>query len=391
MAGALGPRPALPLVLLVLHHAADQLDVFLELELAVMVGVEGRHHRRLGAGLLHQLEVGELVLLERAALVGVHGYEVGVQLADGLAHLDLGPASAELLDRQGLVLVLVPGVEHAFRRGPGLLRGMGVCRRGRLGGGLRHGDAGTGDGNGGDEDGGDQLVAMDHGVTSSFFCSCSKVIRSLISGVRRPTIIGLRTFGRNAMSKISEMSPSKRIQCSTSPLVNEVIWTPHHGSTSRLVSSSSSWRPSKRLLRGFDRPTAAMFPTIDRPRRKPGMKASGTKLLFLKSTQPMWPVPALSTHSLPFAQRGECGIDRPSHTISLVSMSMTTPPDMRRSRQPSTASLLHTAVTYFGSPSTMARPFRWHRSSGASLLMKSGFQIGLKLCVWLSSAMQLYL
>ena len=70
---------------------------------------------------------------------------------------------------------------------------------------------------------------------------------------------------------------------------------------------------------------------------------------------------------------------------------MTTPPSWRRSRQPSTASLLHTAVTYFGSPSTIARPLRWQRSSGASLLMNFGFQIALKLCVWLSSARQEYL
>ena len=32
-----------------------------------------------------------------------------------------------------------------------------------------------------------------------------------------------------------------------------------------------------------------------------------------------------------------------------------------------------------GSPSTIARPFRWHLSSGASLLMNAGFQIALKL------------
>ena len=193
------------------------------------------------------------------------------------------------------------------------------------------------------------------------------------------------------MSKISVMSPSKRIQFITSPLASETICTPHHGSASRFFSSSSSCRPSKRWLRGFDRPTAATLPMIDRPRAKPGTKVCGTKAFFSKSTQPRWPVPAFSSHSLPLCQRGECGIDSPSQTISSVSTSITTPPSWRRSRQPSTLSLRHTAVTYLALPSTIASPLRWQRSSGASLLMNFGFHTALKLWVWLSSARHEYL
>src|SRR5690606_8086671 len=247
------------------------------------------------------------------------------------------PTLVELRPRQHAVAVGVPARE----RGRGcLVRLLGA--RGRRCEQHRRGGDPEGD-------------AAAH-VEASCGIADSKVISSRISAVRRPIIIGLRTFGRKLMSNSSVMSPSKRIQFSTSPLVSETICTPHHGSASRLRSSSSSCRPSKRWLRGLESPTAATLPTIDSPRRKPGQNASGTKAFFSKSTQPRCPVPALSTHSLPFAQRGECGIDRPSQTISSVSTSMTTPPSWRRSRQPSTASLRQTAVTYLGRPSTIARP-----------------------------------
>jgi hypothetical protein len=56
---------------------------------------------------------------------------------------------------------------------------------------------------------------------------------------------------------------------------------------------------------GFGQATAAVLPIMDKPRMNPGKNASGTKAFFSKSTQPSPPVPALSTHSLPLAQRGE--------------------------------------------------------------------------------------
>jgi hypothetical protein len=59
--------------------------------------------------------------------------------------------------------------------------------------------------------------------------------------------------------------------------------------------------------------------------------------------------------------------------------------------QPSTTSQRETAVTYFGAPSFMARPFRWQRSSGASFEMKRGFHSGLKLCTVSSVARHEYL
>ena len=92
------------------------------------------------------------------------------------------------------------------------------------------------------------------------------------------------------------------------------------------------------------------------------------------SIVPRWPVPELSIQSLPPCQRGECGIDSLSVTILLVPTSMIDPPSARRSRQPLTMSLRLTAVTGLGLPSSMAIPFRWQRSSAASLDMKGGFQ-----------------
>jgi len=52
---------------------------------------------------------------------------------------------------------------------------------------------------------------------------------------------------------------------------------------------------------------------------------------------------------------------------------------------------LHTAVTKRALPSTIARPFRWQRSSGTILLMNSGFHSTLKLCETLGAHRQLYL
>ena len=67
-----------------------------------------------------------------------------------------------------------------------------------------------------------------------------------------------------------------------------------------------------------------------------------------------------------------------SVTMRSVCTSISTPPSWRRWRHPLSTSERLTAVTYFGRPSCMARPLRWHRSSAASLEMNSGFQIGRK-------------
>jgi hypothetical protein len=86
--------------------------------------------------------------------------------------------------------------------------------------------------------------------------------------------------------------------------------------------------------------------------------------------------------------RGECGMDRPDSTTSLLSTSMITPPLRRCSRQPSAASDRPIEVTYFGLPSSIAMPLRWLRSSAASLEICFGFQMGAKLCVLLTVARQ---
>src|SRR5690606_2448301 len=322
-----------------------------------------------------------LLVIDGTVVVAVHPLELGAQTGDCRTLPQRVPAPAELLLRQHAVAVGIPALEYrvaGVRVGTHRLLLADRHKRQRQ------------------HQPGQRQPHPAHTPASAAAGAAagiadSKVMRSRISGVRRPISIGLRTFGRKHTSNTSLMSPSKRIQLSTSPLANETICTPHHGSASRLRSSSSRPRPSKRWLRGLDRPTAATLPAIDRPRAKPGTKASGTNFFFSRSTQPRCPVPALSTHSRPLAQRGECGMDSPSQTISSVSTAITTPPSRRRSRQPSTVSLRQTAVTYFGRPCTIARPLRWQRSSGASLLMNFGFQIALKLWVGLSSARQEYL
>src|SRR5207237_1827877 len=78
-------------------------------------------------------------------------------------------------------------------------------------------------------------------------------------------------------------------------------------------------------------------------------------------------------------QRGECGIDRPRHRISPESTSIRMPPRALLGRQPPIVLVSPRAVTYFGLPSTSARPLRWQRSDGSSSVTKGGRQRGTKL------------
>jgi hypothetical protein len=56
-------------------------------------------------------------------------------------------------------------------------------------------------------------------------------------------------------------------------------------------------------------------------------------------------VPDSSSQSAPPCWRGECGIEKPSATMRSLVTSITTPPSVRRSRQPSTMSVVEQAVT----------------------------------------------
>src|SRR5581483_147605 len=82
--------------------------------------------------------------------------------------------------------------------------------------------------------------------------------------------------------------------------------------------------------------------------------------------------------------RGEWGIERPRSTVSPVRTSTTTPPWALLDRQPPTVSVSPSAVTYRGWPFSIARPFKWQRSSGTISLMNGGFQRGRKLYVSLT-------
>src|SRR5690606_20228831 len=211
--------------------------------------------------------------VEAAVVVPVELVELRAQ-SRGDAALDHAlPALLELGTADHAVVVRVPGLEglvHAARRRLRLRLCLGPCPGGQQQA----------------RDGGEQDVHCGAAACPAGGISDSNVMRSRISGVRRPIIIGLRTFGRKLMSKISVMSPSKRIQLSTSPLTSDTICTPHQGSASRLRSSSSSCRPWTRWSRGLDRPTGATSPAIDRPRAKPGTNASGTNACSSKATQP---------------------------------------------------------------------------------------------------------
>ena len=90
-------------------------------------------------------------------------------------------------------------------------------------------------------------------------------------------------------------------------------------------------------------------------------------------------MPDSSIQSRPSCQRGECGIDRPRRSISPVLTSSKQPPWGLSARQPPAVSVSPRAVTYLGRPSTMARPFRWQRSSAARAVMNGGRQRGTKL------------
>jgi hypothetical protein len=55
------------------------------------------------------------------------------------------------------------------------------------------------------------------------------------------------------------------------------------------------------------------------------------------------------------------------------------PPLALFARQPAIAFVSPSAVTYFGLPSTIARPLRWQRSDGSSSVTNGGRQRGVKL------------
>ena len=71
---------------------------------------------------------------------------------------------------------------------------------------------------------------------------------------------------------------------------------------------------------------------------------------------PSSPVPELRSQSSSRCHRGEWGIDRPSQTIALAATSITTPPSVRRSRQPSITSERLAAVTYAALPVRHGKP-----------------------------------
>src|SRR5690606_9777295 len=217
-------------------HLANHYQVLVELQLAVLVGIEAGQRRRLVAGTPYQDQIAVFGRVERTILVGVDPIELRPQAVERQLLVACLPALAELLPRQHAVAVGIPALEDGIGRmrlGPnvGLL-----CHRRQ-----RQRQQQT-----------RQACRQPlHAPAPATFASAagmadSKVIRSRISGVRRPIIIGLRTLCRKQTSNTSLMSPSKRIQLSTSPLTSEMIWTPHHGSASRLRSSSSRSRPSKR-------------------------------------------------------------------------------------------------------------------------------------------------
>src|SRR4249919_176273 len=264
-----------------LRRHAHEFDVLAEVQRLVLVLVERRQHRRALTRVLHEREVGVFARVQPAVVVGVVALELHAQ-ALHRERFERGVVTgAELVLRQAAVLVLVPRGEGGVGAEAGLLlrRPCGLRGPGRRGGRrvLR-------EGRGCHRHQGDRKCDACVHATTSCCVSGSKVISSRISAVRSPIIIGLTTPGRKLMSKISLMSPSKRIQLSTSPLASDTICTPHHGSASRFFNSSSSCRPSKRWLRGFDKPTTATLPTIDNPRRKPGNHAVGTKDFVAKST-----------------------------------------------------------------------------------------------------------
>src|SRR5262249_13645209 len=81
----------------------------------------------------------------------------------------------------------------------------------------------------------------------------------------------------------------------------------------------------------------------------------------------------------PPCHRGEWGIDRPRQRTSLEPTSISRPPRALFGRQPAIVSDSPSAVTYFGLPSTIARPLRWQRSLGSNSDTKGGRQRGRKL------------
>ncbi len=64
------------------------------------------------------------------------------------------------------------------------------------------------------------------------------------------------------------------------------------------------------------------------------------------------------------------------------------PPFALFARQPPISFVSPSAVTYFGLPSTIARPLRWQRSDGSSSVTNGGRQRGVKLASGSSVARQ---
>src|SRR5713226_1957544 len=89
--------------------------------------------------------------------------------------------------------------------------------------------------------------------------------------------------------------------------------------------------------------------------------------------------PDSQTHNRPPYQRGEWGIDKPRQRIAPESTSIRRPPLALFGRQPAISFVSPSAVTYFGLPSTIARPLRWQRSDGSSSVTDGGRQRGAKL------------
>src|SRR5690242_21866503 len=61
------------------------------------------------------------------------------------------------------------------------------------------------------------------------------------------------------------------------------------------------------------------------------------------------------------------------------STSISSPPRALLDLQPAISFVSPSAVTYFGLPSTIARPLRWQRSDGSSSVTNGGRQRGRKL------------
>src|SRR5262249_60248776 len=79
------------------------------------------------------------------------------------------------------------------------------------------------------------------------------------------------------------------------------------------------------------------------------------------------------------SHRREGGIERPPGHPSPLRTPIKIPPRALFARQPAGSSVAPSAVTYFGRPSTIARPFKWQRSLGSRAETNGGRHRGTKL------------